>query len=58
MALDALGGWRYTLEASSNLTDWTTVSETLAAKSGELELWDPRDGLFTTQFYRVVAVRP
>ena len=58
VAFDALGGWRYTLEASGNLTDWTTVSETLAAKPGELELWDLRDGWFTTQFYRVVAVRP
>jgi len=58
VALDALGGWRYTLEASGNLLDWTTVSETLAAKPGELELWDLRDGWFATQFYRVVAVRP
>ena len=58
VALDALGGWRYTLEASGNLTDWTTVSEALAAKSGELELWDLRDGWFAKQFYRVVAVRP
>ena len=58
VALDALGGWRYTLEASGNLLDWTTVSETLAAKPGELELWDLRDGWFATQFYRVVDVRP
>jgi hypothetical protein len=58
VALDALGGWRYTLEASGNLLDWSKVSETLAAKPGELELWDLRDGWFATQFYRVVAVRP
>jgi hypothetical protein len=58
VALDALAGWRYTLEASSNLTDWNRVTETLASNSGELELWDSRDAWLPEQFYRVVAVRP
>ena len=58
VALNALAGWRYTLEASSNLNDWSRVAETLASKSGELELWDLRDAWLPAQFYRVVAVRP
>jgi hypothetical protein len=58
VALDALAGWRYSLEASSNLTDWSQVAEALASNSGELELWDPRDAWLPAQFYRVVAVRP
>lgn len=58
VALNALAGWRYTLEASGNLTDWSSVAETLASKSGELELWDPRDAWLPAQFYRVVALRP
>ena len=58
VALEALPGWRYRLEASGNLTDWTPVAEVLADKAGELELWDPRDGWFPSQCYRVIALRP
>lgn len=58
VALDAVAGWRYRLEASGNLVDWSKVAETVADKTAELELWDPRDGWFPSQFYRVVAVRP
>lgn len=58
VALDAQAGWRYRLEASGNLTEWSTVVETLADRTSELELWDPRDGWFPVQFYRVIAVRP
>jgi hypothetical protein len=58
VSLDAVAGWRYTLEASGNLTDWSTVTETLASQTAPLDLWDPRDGLFPVQFYRVVAIRP
>jgi hypothetical protein len=58
VSLDALAGWRYTLEASGNLTDWSAVTEALASQSAPIDLWDPRDGLFSVQFYRVVAIRP
>lgn len=58
VVLDALSGWRYRLEASGDLVVWSAVSEAVADKSAELELWDPRDGWFPAQFYRVVAVRP
>lgn len=58
VALDGRAGWRYRLEASGNLTEWSTVAETVAAKTSELELLDLRDGWFPVQFYRVIAIRP
>lgn len=58
VVLEGIAGWRYRLEASGNLVDWSAVSEVVAGKSGELELPDLRDGWFPSQFYRVVAQRP
>ncbi len=58
VAFDAVAGWRYTLEASGNLTDWNAVADTLAVQTAELELRDPRDGWFPVQCYRVIAVHP
>ena len=50
-------GWRYTLAASGDLRTWTDVNS--AAGTGQdLALNDPRDAVFTRQFYRVRAERP
>lgn len=58
VAFDARAGWRYRLEASDDLARWSTVAETVADTSAELELWDLRDGWFPVQCYRVIAVGP
>lgn len=49
-----LKGWRYTLEASGDLRNWSAV----AAEAGTgdvLSLFDQRDAVFREQFYRVRA---
>lgn len=53
----SLAGWRYTLVASADLSSWTDVN-VLGGTGGPLTLSDPRDGVFTRQFYRVRADRP
>ncbi|MSU32225.1 MAG: hypothetical protein EXS25_06140 [Pedosphaera sp.] len=51
-------GWRFTLETSSDLKAWTTVSEINPLIAGELRLSDSREAVFAVQFYRVKARRP
>ena len=53
----SVSGWRYTLEVSDDLHTWagTTSAD---GTGGQLVLTDPRDAVFTHQFYRVRAVRP
>lgn len=49
-------GWRYILEASGDLNEWTAIwSE--AGTGGTLSLPDLRDAVFREQFYRVKAER-
>jgi hypothetical protein len=51
-----LKGWRYTLEASGDLREWSAVW--IASGTGEvLSFLDPRDAVFREQFYRVKAER-
>lgn len=51
-----LKGWRYTLEASGDLRNWSDVA--FESGTGELlSLFDQRDAVFREQFYRVRADR-
>jgi len=58
VVFNARQGWRYELEASSDLSRWGVVSTTTPAADGEVVLSDPRDAIFREQFYRVKATRP
>ena len=50
----SMRGWHYQLEASGDLSEWSPL--TGASGTGDrLELADPRDAVFHTQFYRVEA---
>ena len=52
----SLKGWRYTLEASGDLQEWSAIASELG--TGEvLVLPDLREALFRQQFYRVKAGR-
>ncbi len=51
-------GWRFTLEASSDLKAWMIVSEINPSIAGEFRLADSREAVFAVQFYRVKARRP
>lgn len=53
----ATGGWRYELQASSDLESWSPVATESPAADGELGMSDPRDAVFGHQFYRVRATR-
>jgi hypothetical protein len=50
-------GWRYTLEVSDDLHAWAGTI-TVDGTGGPLVLSDPRDAVFSRQFYRVRATRP
>ena len=49
-------GWKFTLMASSNLSEWTELSSAPGA-GGRMELTDLRKAAFPVQFYRVRADR-
>lgn len=49
-------GWKFTLLASSNLSEWTELSSA-PGTDGRMELVDVRKAAFPVQFYRVRADR-
>lgn len=51
-------GWRYRLEASGDLRDWSVIDTTEPTEDGVVRMHDLRDAVFREQFYRVRAVRP
>jgi hypothetical protein len=51
-------GWRYRLEASGDLQDWSAVDTVEPTEDGVVRMSDLRDAVFREQFYRVRAVRP
>jgi len=51
-------GWRYRLEASGDLHEWSVVDTVEPTEDGVVRMFDLRDAVFREQFYRVRAVRP
>lgn len=50
-------GWRYYLEAGTELGVWTSLNDGEPGTGGLMTLGDQRDGVFPRQFYRVRAER-
>jgi len=55
--LTADAGHDYSIEASTNLTDWTPI-RTLTSFPGTLEVSDPEASSFGYRFYRVTLLNP
>jgi len=51
-------GWRYHLEASGDLQNWSVVDTAEPTEDGVVRMSDLRDAVFREQFYRIRAVRP
>jgi hypothetical protein len=51
-------GWRYRLEASGDLQEWSVIDTTEPSEDGVVRMYDLRDAVFQKQFYRVRAARP
>jgi hypothetical protein len=54
LLLKGIGGWTYTIQASTDLVNWTPLT-TFVATNGATQIVDPAAGSFSHRFYRATA---
>jgi hypothetical protein len=55
LSCSGAAGSNYVLQASSNLTDWTSLSTNMVPASGEMQVDDPDAATLPCRFYRLTT---